>query len=63
MMQIDYQTKFTIKAATVMKTHFWDLSLNDFYTSVSNNPRLLLDIHLSWKNKMTAQEYGTFPPI
>jgi hypothetical protein len=34
----------TIKAVTVTKTHFEELSCNDFYTLISNNPKLLQEI-------------------
>jgi hypothetical protein len=51
----------TIKAVTVTKTHFEKLSCNDFYTFISNNPKLLLDIRSSTKYKTCAQEQRTTP--
>jgi hypothetical protein len=34
----------TIKAVIVTKTHFEELWCNDFYTLISNNPKLLQEI-------------------
>jgi hypothetical protein len=51
----------TIKAATVTKTHFEKLSCNNFCTLISNNPKLLQEIHLPMKYKISAQEERTTP--
>jgi hypothetical protein len=39
----------TTKAVTVTKTHFEGLLTNDFYTLISNNPKLLQEIRSSTK--------------
>jgi hypothetical protein len=49
----------TIKAVTVTKTYFEELSCNDFYTLISNNPKLLQQIRSSTKYKTSAQEERT----
>jgi hypothetical protein len=49
----------TIKAVIVIKTHFEELSRNDFYTSISNNPKLLQEIHSSTKYKTSAHKERT----
>jgi hypothetical protein len=46
----------TIKAVIVTKTHFQEFSCNDFYTLISNNPKLLQEICSSTKYKTSAQE-------
>jgi hypothetical protein len=46
---------------TVTKTHFEELLCKDFYTLVSNNPKLLQEIHSSMKYKTSAQEERTTP--
>jgi hypothetical protein len=46
----------TVKAVTVISTHFEELSCNNFYTLISNNPKLLQEIHSSTKYKTCAQE-------
>jgi hypothetical protein len=51
----------TIKAVIVTKTHFEELSCNDFYTLISNNPKLLQEIRSSTKYKASAQEERTAP--
>jgi hypothetical protein len=45
----------TIKAVTVTKTHSEKLSCNDFYTLISNNPKLLQEIRSFTKYKTSAQ--------
>jgi hypothetical protein len=45
----------TIKAVTVTKTHFEELSCNDFYTLIPNNPELLQEIRSS-PNYMTPTQ-------
>jgi hypothetical protein len=39
----------TIKAVIVTETHFEELLCSDFYTLISNNPKLLQEIHSSAK--------------
>jgi hypothetical protein len=51
----------TIKAVIVIKTHFEELLCNDFYTLISNNPKLLQEIRSSKKYKTSAQEGRTTP--
>jgi hypothetical protein len=51
----------TIKAVTVTKTHFEELSCNDYHTLISNNPKLLQEIRSSTKYKTSAQEERTTP--
>jgi hypothetical protein len=51
----------TIKAVIITKTHFEELSRNDIYTLISNNPKLLIEIRLSMKYKISAQEGRTIP--
>jgi hypothetical protein len=51
----------TIKAVIVTKTHFEEFSCNDFYTSISNSPKLLQEIRSSMKCKTSAQEERTTP--
>jgi hypothetical protein len=51
----------TIKAVIVTKTHFEELSCNDFYTSISNNPKLLQEVRSSMKYKTFAQQERTAP--
>jgi hypothetical protein len=51
----------TIKAVILTKTHFEELSRNDFYTLISNNPKLLREINSSMKYKTSAQEERTTP--
>jgi hypothetical protein len=51
----------TMKAVIVAKTHFEELSCNDFYTLISNNPKLLQEIRSSVKYKASAQEERTTP--
>jgi hypothetical protein len=46
----------TIKAVVVTKTHFEELSCNDFYTLISNKPKLLQEIRSPTKYKTSAQE-------
>jgi hypothetical protein len=41
------------------KTHFDELSCSDFYTLISNNPKLLQEIRSSTKYKTYAQEDRT----
>jgi hypothetical protein len=45
----------TIKAVSVTKTHFEELSCSNFYTFISNNPKLLQEIRSSTKYKTSAQ--------
>jgi hypothetical protein len=40
----------------VTKTHFEELSCNDFYNLISNNPKLLQEIHSSTKYNTSVQE-------
>jgi hypothetical protein len=49
----------TIKAVIVTKTHFEEPLCNDFYTSISNNPKLLQEIRSSAEYKTFAQEERT----
>jgi hypothetical protein len=51
----------TIKAVIVTKTHFEELLCNDFYTLISNNPKLLQEIRSSTKYKTPAQKERTTP--
>jgi hypothetical protein len=51
----------TIKAVIVTKTHFEELPCNDFYTLISNNPKLLEEICSSTKYQTCAQEERTTP--
>jgi hypothetical protein len=51
----------TIKAVTVTKTCFEELSCNNFYALISNNPKLLKEICSSMKYKTSAQEEKTTP--
>jgi hypothetical protein len=53
----------TIKAVIVTKTHFEELSRNDFYTLISNNPKLLQEVHSSTKYKTSIQEERTTPSM
>jgi hypothetical protein len=46
----------TTKAVIVTKTRFEELSCKDFYTLISNNPKLLQEIRSSTKYKTSAQE-------
>jgi hypothetical protein len=58
----DEKTRFLveiIKAIIVAKTHFEELPCNDFYTLISNNPKLLQEIRSSTKYKTSAQEKRT----
>jgi hypothetical protein len=49
----------TIKAMTVTKTYFDELSCNDFL--ISNKPKLLQGIHSSTKYKTSAHAERTTP--
>jgi hypothetical protein len=49
----------TIKAVIVTRTYFEELSYNDFYNLISNNPKLLQEIRSSKKYKTSAQEERT----
>jgi hypothetical protein len=51
----------TIKAVIETKTHFEVLSCNDFYTLISNNPKLFQEICSSMTYKTSAQEERTTP--
>jgi hypothetical protein len=51
----------TIKALIVTKTHFQELSCNDFYTLISNDPKFLQEIRSSTKDMTSAQEERTTP--
>jgi hypothetical protein len=51
----------TIKAVIIIKTHFEELLCNNFYTLISNNPKLLQEIRSSTKYKTSAQEVRTIP--
>jgi hypothetical protein len=51
----------TIKEVILTKTHFEELSCNDFYTLISGNPKLLQEIRSSTKYKTSAQEERTTP--
>jgi hypothetical protein len=44
----------TINTMIVTKTHFEELLCNDFYTLISNNPKLLQEICSSTKYKTSA---------
>jgi hypothetical protein len=46
----------TIKAMIVTKTHFQDLSCNNFCTLILKNPKLLQEIHSFWKYGTSAQK-------
>jgi hypothetical protein len=45
----------------VTKTHFEELSCNDFYTLISNNTKLLQEIRSPTRYKTFAQEERTTP--
>jgi hypothetical protein len=51
----------TIKAVIATKTHFEEISCNDFYILISNNPKFLQEIRSSTKYKTSAQEDRTTP--
>jgi hypothetical protein len=51
----------TINAVIVTKTHFEELPCNIFYTSISNNRRLLQEILSSTKHKTFAQKKRSTP--
>jgi hypothetical protein len=51
----------TINAEIVSKTHLEELSCNDFYTLISNNPKLLQEIRSSTQYETYAQEERTTP--
>jgi hypothetical protein len=51
----------TRKAVIYTQTHFEELSCNDFHNLISNNPKLLQEIRLSTKYKISAQEKRTTP--
>jgi hypothetical protein len=51
----------TIKAVIVRKTHFEELSCNDFCTLISNNSKLLQGIRSSTMHKTCAQGERTVP--
>jgi hypothetical protein len=56
---IDEKNSFlveTIKAVFVTKTHFQDLSCNDFYTLILKKPKLLQQIHSFRKCRTSAQK-------
>jgi hypothetical protein len=46
----------TMKAVIVTKTHFQDLSCNDFHTLILKKPKLLQEIRLSRKYGTSAQK-------
>jgi hypothetical protein len=46
----------TIKAVIMIKTNFQDLSCNDFYKFILKKPKLLKEIHSSWKYRTTTQK-------
>jgi hypothetical protein len=46
----------TIKAVIVTKTHFQDLSCNDFYTLILKKPKSLQEIRSSRKYRTSAQK-------
>jgi hypothetical protein len=46
----------TIKEVIITKTHFQDLSRNDFYTLILKKPKLLQEICLSQKYETSAQQ-------
>jgi hypothetical protein len=49
----------TIEVVIVTKKHFEELSHNDFYTFISNNPISLQEIRSCTKYKTSAQEERT----
>jgi hypothetical protein len=51
----------TIKAAKATKAHSEELRCNNFYTLISNNPKLLQEIRSSMKYKTSAQEERKTP--
>jgi hypothetical protein len=51
----------TIKAVIVTKTHFEEPLCNSFYTLISYNPKVHLDICSSRKYNSSAQEESTSP--
>jgi hypothetical protein len=51
----------TINAVIVTKTHLAELPCNNFYTLISNNPKLLQEIRSSMKYKTSPQEERTTP--
>jgi hypothetical protein len=50
-----------IKAVRVTKTHFEELSCNDFYALILDNPKLLQEIRSSTKYEILAHEERTSP--
>jgi hypothetical protein len=46
----------TIKAVIMTKTHFQDLSCNDFYTLILKKPKLLQEVRSSRKYVTSAQK-------
>jgi hypothetical protein len=53
----------TIKAVIVTKQIFEELSWNDFYNLISNNPKLFQEIRSSTKYKTSAKEERTTPSM
>jgi hypothetical protein len=51
----------TIKTVIITKTYFVELSCSNFYTLISNNPKLLQEICSPTKYKTSAQEERTNP--
>jgi hypothetical protein len=51
----------TIKAVIVTKTHFEELSCNDFCTLISNNPKLFQENRSSTQYETSFQEERTTP--
>jgi hypothetical protein len=51
----------TTKVVIVTETFFEELSCNDFYTLISNNPKLLQEIRSYMKYKTSAQVERTTP--
>jgi hypothetical protein len=63
-MWTDKKSRFlveTIKTVIVTKIHFEELSGNDFYTLISDNPKLFQEIRSSTKYKTSAREERTTP--
>jgi hypothetical protein len=51
----------TIDVVIVTKTHFEEISCNDFHALISDNPKLRQEIRSSTKYMISAQEERTAP--
>jgi hypothetical protein len=62
----DEKSRFLVesnKAVIVTKTHVEELSCKDFYTLISNNPKLLQEIRSSTKYKISVRGERKTPSI